>query len=216
LLGELRDSSVLDLACGEGFYTRQIRALGASRVVGADISPAMIALARQQEAIERAGIEYLVCDAQHLPDCGPFQVIAAAYLLHYARDVRELNQMCRSIAANLRPGGRFVSINENPDQPAERYEGYLRYGFSKTVELPRVEGSAITYTMIAGRELFRFDAYHFDRPTYERALTGAGLVNVCWHLMKLDPEGSSAMGADYWREYMSNPPVVGLTCRRPD
>ncbi|MGH6630987.1 MAG: hypothetical protein ACREB3_14765, partial [Burkholderiales bacterium] len=130
------------------------------------------------------------------------------------RDVPELARMCRGIAANLRPGGRFVSINENPDQPAERYAGYLRYGFSKSVELPRREGSAITYMMIAGRELFHFEAYHFDRTTYERELAGAGLVDIRWYQMRLDPEGPRVMGADYWREYMANPPVVGLYCRR--
>ncbi|MFO0844918.1 MAG: class I SAM-dependent methyltransferase, partial [Gemmataceae bacterium] len=33
LLGESRRLSVLDLACGSGFYSRQIRAAGAARVV---------------------------------------------------------------------------------------------------------------------------------------------------------------------------------------
>ena len=34
LLGDLRGRSVIDLACGEGFYTRLIRQSGAARVVG--------------------------------------------------------------------------------------------------------------------------------------------------------------------------------------
>jgi toxoflavin synthase len=43
-------TSVLDLACGEGFYTRLLRQTGAGRVVGVDLSAGMIALARQEEA----------------------------------------------------------------------------------------------------------------------------------------------------------------------
>ena len=46
MLGDVRGRTVLDLACGEGFYSRQLRLRGARRVVGVDISPAMIELAR--------------------------------------------------------------------------------------------------------------------------------------------------------------------------
>ena len=38
LLGEVRGKSVLDLACGEGFYSRLVRERGAGRVVGVDWS----------------------------------------------------------------------------------------------------------------------------------------------------------------------------------
>ena len=45
LLGEVRGKSVLDLACGEGFYSRLIREQDAARVVGVDLSSGMIDLA---------------------------------------------------------------------------------------------------------------------------------------------------------------------------
>jgi ubiquinone/menaquinone biosynthesis C-methylase UbiE len=40
---------VLDLACGEGFYTRRIKQRDAARVVGVDVSQPMIELARAEE-----------------------------------------------------------------------------------------------------------------------------------------------------------------------
>ena len=46
LIGDLAGMAVLDLACGEGFYTRQIRQRGAVRVLGLDLSQGMIDLAR--------------------------------------------------------------------------------------------------------------------------------------------------------------------------
>ena len=55
LLGELEGKAVLDVACGEGFYTRLLRRRGADRVVGVDLSPGMIALARSQESAEPLG-----------------------------------------------------------------------------------------------------------------------------------------------------------------
>ncbi|MXY55621.1 MAG: class I SAM-dependent methyltransferase, partial [Gammaproteobacteria bacterium] len=45
LLGDVAGKTVLDLACGDGFYTRLLRQAGASQVTGVDISRAMIELA---------------------------------------------------------------------------------------------------------------------------------------------------------------------------
>jgi SAM-dependent methyltransferase len=211
LVGPVAGLAVLDLACGEGCYTRELAQRGARRVVGVDISPAMIALARQQPI---AGIEYVVSDVQSLPDLGQFDLVVAAHLLHYARDADALDRMCERIAAHLAPGSRFVALNENPEQPPARYAGYAQYGFSKSVPAPRREGSAITYRVISGRELFCFDAYHHERATYERALAAAGFTQIRWHPVRLDPAGEAEFGAAYWREYLDNPPIAALECRR--
>ncbi|PHM27277.1 class I SAM-dependent methyltransferase [Xenorhabdus ehlersii] len=45
-IGDAQGKSVLDLACGNGYFGRKLRNLGASKVVGIDISEKMIALAR--------------------------------------------------------------------------------------------------------------------------------------------------------------------------
>lgn len=214
LLGDVKGLRVLDLACGEGFYTRLLHKAGARRVVGVDISPAMIALARAQEHAQRAGLEFVVADVQDMPVLGEFDVAVAGYLLHYAPDRAALLRMCRSIAMQLPAGGRLITINENPEQPEARYRGYEQYGFGKSVDAPRVEGAQITYTMVAGREVFRFQVTHFERRTYEWALLAAGFSDIRWHPVRLDPAGVTAQGEEYWREYLDNPPIVGLDCRR--
>lgn len=213
LVGDVGGCDVLDLACGDGFYTRRLRRRGARRVVGVDISPEMIRLAREAEAAKPLGIEYVCAPVESMPHLGRFDHVVAAYLLHYSEDVEQLTAMCRNIAAHLPPGGRFVALNENPDQPAERYTGYDQYGFNKTCEMPRREGSLITYWMIAGRETFRFEARWYSRDTYERALRQAGFGEIRWVPLSLDPAGIAEQGADYWREYLENPPTVGLDCR---
>lgn len=49
-LGEIRGKSLLDLACGDGFYTQRFRRdCGADPVMGVDLSPMLI---RQAEAAE--------------------------------------------------------------------------------------------------------------------------------------------------------------------
>lgn len=78
-------------------------------MVGVDISPQMIALARQQEEAQPPGIEYRVADAATLGDIGPFDRISAAYLLHYAESREQLNRMARTVYDNLAPGQHFVA-----------------------------------------------------------------------------------------------------------
>jgi toxoflavin synthase len=59
LLGEISGLSVLDLACGEGYYTRNIKRRGAKRILGVDVSNLMIKLARAEEAQDPLGVKYL-------------------------------------------------------------------------------------------------------------------------------------------------------------
>src|SRR5437868_5425999 len=77
LLGDLRGKAVLDLACGEGFFTRYLRQAGARRVVGVDLSQRMIDLAREEEARCSLGLEYKVGDVKTLRLGERFDVVSA-------------------------------------------------------------------------------------------------------------------------------------------
>ena len=114
LIGGLAGKAVVDLACGEGFYTRLLRQHGAAKVLGVDLSERMVGLARAQEANNPLGIEYVVGDGKNLALGAEYDLAVAAYLLNYARNRDELDAMCRGIARCLKPGGRFVSVNTNP------------------------------------------------------------------------------------------------------
>lgn len=212
LLGDVRGLRVLDLGCGEGHYARQLMAAGAVQVTGVDVSPAMIGLARAAEAATPLGIEYLCSSVQQMPELGRFDLVLGAYLLHYAGNVADLELLCRRVAGHLAPGGRFVGLNENPDQSAAGCAGYAQYGFSKRAAVPRDEGAIITYAMASGRTLMRFDVRWYSRDCYARALAAAGLRTVRWHPLRLDPAATTVRPAGYWREYLENPPVLALEC----
>jgi SAM-dependent methyltransferase len=213
MVGDVTGKSILDLACGEGFYTRLLRQAGAASVTGVDISPAMIALGETEEARAPLGITYRCADVATLPDIGRFDLVTAAYLLHYAPDVATLRAMCARIAAQLSPGGWLVAINENPDQPLAAYTGYTQYGFNKSADGPQADGMPIRYALVSGRSLLRFTAYYYSRATYDAALGAAGFTDIRWRPLELAPEGTNECGADYWQEYLRNPPVAGLECR---
>ena len=58
---------MLDVACGQGLATRVLAAAGAHRVVGTDLSDAMIAIAlRHRDPAGASDISYVVDDAQQL------------------------------------------------------------------------------------------------------------------------------------------------------
>ncbi len=125
LLGDLRGRSVLDLACGEGFYTRLIKQAGAARVVGVDLSEHMIALAREQEMFDPLGITYVAGPAESLGSIGPFDAVSAAFLLNNAPDRPTLDAMARAVVINLAPGGRMVmTISTFGDWPGTDYSPY--------------------------------------------------------------------------------------------
>jgi SAM-dependent methyltransferase len=216
LMGRPAGRSVLDLACGSGFYSRLIRAAGARRVVGVDLSAAMIGLARREEEASPAGVEYHVGDAAALDLGETFDLVFAAYLFNYARTAEELLAMGRSVSRHLAPGGRLVAVINNPEQSPAAWGAGRKYGFVKSAALPLTEGAAIRYTNYpqGGGAPFSFDNYYLGFPTHHQAFHAAGLGDVSWHLPRLSPEGESALGAAYWDDFLADPPVLFLTARK--
>lgn len=212
-LGDVTGLSILDLACGEGFYSRLVRLRGASRVVGVDLSAEMIRLARANEAERPLGIEYLAADALGFRTSEPFDVVIAAYLLNYAETEDKLLGMCRTIAAALKDGGRFVTVNNNPSQSPDRFEATRLYGFVKSAVGELQPGAPISYTVyLDSGEVFRFDNYYLSIAAHERALEAAGLSKVEWLPPRLSPEWNGA--PEYWDPFFVDPSVVFLRCER--
>src|SRR6516165_4039011 len=160
LVGDLAGKSVLDLACGEGFQTRLLKQKGAARVVGVDISAGMIELARKEETQRPLGIDYHVHDAKTLDLAEQFDLVFAAYLLNYAATREELLQKCQAIARHLKPGGRFVSVNSNPDY-TDRTDSMRPYGFTRTAREAR-EGAVIPWTFFLQEGPFEITNYYLS------------------------------------------------------
>jgi ubiquinone/menaquinone biosynthesis C-methylase UbiE len=211
LWGEVAGRSVLDLACGDGHYTRLLKALGGERVVGLDVSRRMIELAVKREAEERLGVEYRVGDAKEAALGEQFDLVVAAYLLNYAQTPEELREMCGSIARHLKPGGRFVTVNNHPGQREENFSRTRGYGFVKSVDGEIREGAAIRYTFYLEGEEFSIENYHLAMETHEWALREAGLTGVQWHAPQVAPEAAEGD----WNAFLVDPPVVLLVAERP-
>lgn len=212
LAGDLNGKAVVDIACGEGFYTRLIRQQGAARVVGVDLSEGMVALARKQETENPLGIEYMVGDGRALDFHEEFDLATAAYLLNYATDRQELSAMCRGIGRCLKPGGRFVTVNMNQAFDFESAPSYRQYGF-ETRQLGALrEGTPVEWKFHLDDGAFTIENYLLDVSIHEEAFQAAGFREVRWHLPRLSPHANSAAEPGFWDRFLQHPPVIFIEC----
>jgi SAM-dependent methyltransferase len=156
----------LDVGCGEGRVTRDLKELG-HRVVGLDASETMVAAARDADP---SG-DYLVADAAALPlpDGQADLVVAFMSLM----DVDDMVAAVRELARVLEPGGILAlavvhPINsahdvdhEHPDDHLVLTEDYFdRRRYSDFIERDDVK--------------MTFESRHYTLQDYFDALLGAG------------------------------------------
>lgn len=213
-IGSVQGKSILDLACGDGRLSRQLIDQGAAKVIGTDLTAHMIDQALAQNTpgnTEYRGdaLSYAVVDAAdadfRLKEAA--DLVTAMYLFHYATNRDRLFAMCRHIARNVKPGGRFVTYTINPEynfdaqSPEMEREFGFRYG---TVSPPH-------HTLII--DGFDVDIWQWSTADHVDGLHAAGFKNVRWHPLELPPERKELIARIGW--YMENPSCVVLSAEKP-
>ncbi|AGC43329.1 methyltransferase [Myxococcus stipitatus DSM 14675] len=213
VLGPIAGQSVLDVACGDGLYTRQFKARGASRAVGVDVSEEMIRVGRKLEDEQRSGIEYHVSDVAEMANLGQFDLVTAVYLLHYAHSPEHMLRMCRNIHAHLKPGGSFVTYTFNPGFSAKGPNS-TRYGISM-LDFPQApqDGHAITAELHT-KTPFTIHFSYWSQATHEQVLREAGFHSLTWTRPECSSEGLLKYGQAFWQDYLDNPHGIALRCQR--
>jgi SAM-dependent methyltransferase len=118
-LGVSLGTVVVDLCCGDGYFTAPLAQIVEGNVYGVDIDPAM--LEQTGAELERAGttaLDLICADARDLPELLPSKVdyVLIANTFH---GVPDKTAMARAVAAVLNPAGRFAVVNWHP-LPRER------------------------------------------------------------------------------------------------
>jgi 2-polyprenyl-3-methyl-5-hydroxy-6-metoxy-1,4-benzoquinol methylase len=141
LVGDIQGMAVCDLACGQGFVTREL-ARGGARAVGVDISERLLEMARRYEDEEPLGVRYLNDDAQtaaSLPDASFDGVTCVMALM----PIPDIAATFRTVHRLLKPGGWFVFAITHPcfqtsrsrwttlddGSPAREVSAYFAEGF---------------------------------------------------------------------------------------
>ena len=213
ILRDIRGAMVLDMACGDGFYTRLLKQAGAAQVTGVDISIEMIRLAEQEESRNPLGCTYLNGDAAAFEPADPVDLVVATYLLNYARTGEQLLRFCQACHDALRPGGRLAGVNDNVRNPPVGSVSLRKYGLEKSCPPRPKEGDVIIYTVTnEDGHRFEFENYYLEPRTYERAFRDAGFREFRWVELSLHP---SQHGNPFWDDFMASPPIIAFTASRP-
>jgi SAM-dependent methyltransferase len=173
LLGSLPAPGRLtvDLGCGEGRVTRDLRAAG-HRAIGADASMSMIAAAREADPDG----EYVVADAASLPfEDGSADLVVAFMSL---MDMDQMAHAVQEVGRVLDPGGRFVIAVVHPINSSGEFvprDGDDRAPF---VIGSYLESRPYSDTLERDGLEMTFHSLHFTLEDYSRALEAAGFVVV--------------------------------------
>jgi len=168
---------ILEIGCGEGYFTRLLVKEGHS-MVGCDISAELIARARKHDG----PIPYHVAPAEKLAFAadGIFAAVLAVLTL---QNMERIEPVCVEAARVLAPRGKFVGVINHP---AFRIPTHSSWGFdSKTgVQYRRLDGYlSARRTEIdmhpggRGKKEFTF-SYHRSIQDYSKALRAAGFAII--------------------------------------
>ncbi len=213
LLDDLNGQHILDMGCGDGHYTRKLKAAGAERVVGIDFSKKKINQAEAAEARHPLGCRYVQVDPANLPPMPIFDRVVAMYLLNNAKTKKALVNTCRTAFQQLKSGGYFLGYNDNPFNCPTEYPRYRKYGFIKQAASRRKDGTPIRYTFFNREGAFHSIHHYYWTPlTYRKAFEAAGFVDFEW----IEPELPVFQLANpLWEQFMAHPPVIGFRARKP-
>jgi 2-polyprenyl-3-methyl-5-hydroxy-6-metoxy-1,4-benzoquinol methylase len=227
LLEVRQGETVLDVACGNGVFSRRLAALGAS-VVATDFSETFVQLARVRtdNAGYEAAVEYLVADAtdeERMLALGEGRFDAAVCNMALM-DMPAIDPLMRVLRRLLKPEGRFVfsvqhpSFNSNAVRltlEEEDRDGTLVQTYSVKVtdymHVPPGKGAGMPGEPVPHP--------YFHRPLSE--LFGAcfragfvvdGVEEPCFP--KPDDTSRSTVGPLSWRNFFGIPPVL-LARARP-
>jgi SAM-dependent methyltransferase len=167
MLPEPGPRPAVDLGCGEGRATRELRRLG-HRVVGVERSPRLAAAA----AAASAGMPVLLADAAALPlAAGSTDLVVACMSL---LDVDDFAATVREIARVLRPGGALCAAVVHPFASARDEDSLHTAEFR--VSRPYLEPRRYTDRVERDGLGMTFISMHRPLSAYTTALFGAGMT----------------------------------------
>ncbi|WP_245219497.1 class I SAM-dependent DNA methyltransferase [Pseudomonas parafulva] len=210
MVGDVHGKSILDVACGFGYFGRQLRQRGARKVVGVDISQKMIDLAREESARTGDDLEFHVRDASKMEKLGNFDMVVAAWLFNYASSLDDLENMFKCVAANLSTGGTLVAYTVEPDFELG-LGNFTSYGVNVRTEEPWGPGYRHQAEFVT-QPPSPFTFYRWGRADYERAAKNAGFSSLRWQKPLLLKADEQKYTPGFWDVFKDNCLQTGLVC----
>ncbi|MEK7185515.1 MAG: class I SAM-dependent methyltransferase [Patescibacteria group bacterium] len=216
---------ILDIACGQGFFSHAYAAAGAD-VLGIDISSELIKRAREglREVAQKNGgtnPRFEVDSASRI-SAAKNQSFDAAIIVLALQNIKEMNETIKEASRALVKGGTFVIVLNHPcfrvlkgsawgfdENSKTQYRRIDRYGSAFSVEVDMTPGAKSdatkSYTM----------SFHRPLQDYFKALSSAGFGVVGleeWISHKQSQIGPRAKAEDTARKEF--PMFMAMVCKK--
>lgn len=222
-LGPLTGSSVLDLACGTGIGLRLVRSAGASTLVGVDISPQMLEIAKTTTP----GAVFHTADcSKPLDKLGleprSYNVVLGFWLLNQCPSSTEMRGMWDNVATYLKPGGSFVGVIENHDIVHPISVQSFKYGAQETnvSELENGQGWSDHVEFLTEPKV-ELDGFRLRKEILESEAKNAGMGEIAYHVPGMEhvkETGSTGNTVDeegkWWDDLLNEPPNFVIVARK--
>jgi ubiquinone/menaquinone biosynthesis C-methylase UbiE len=124
MLGELKGKQVLDLACGQGIFSRLLADKGAN-VIGVDLGKELIELAEKRNEGYKFKIHYFHSgsDDLYMVKDGTKDIVVCVLAL---QNIEKLQDTFKEASRVLKKGGKFVAVLNHPAfrNPTHTHWGY--------------------------------------------------------------------------------------------
>lgn len=178
--GVPKDAVVLDLACGTGRHTFELARRG-YRVLAADLSPTLLAVAKRKTQKYATTLRLLRADMRQLPLYAACDAVVQLFTAfgYFASD-EENASVLAEVCASLRPGGWYMLDFLNADELRHSLLPYSRQQLDgivveqfRSIEHGRVEKRIVVHGAGERRE-FRESVRLFTLQDFHRMFRQAG------------------------------------------
>lgn len=207
MLPPLAGARVLDLGCGYGWHCRYAAEMGASRVVGVDVSERMLAEAARRNALPN--IEYLRSSIESASfPADSFDVVLSSLAFHY---LESFDAVCEMASGCLRRGGDFVFSVEHPIFTAQGPQDWFRDADGTRLHWPVDDyfRQGARRAVFLGSEMRK---YHRTLASYLGSLLGAGYEIV--GVTEPEPEPGLLESVPGMRDELRRPMMLLVAARR--
>ncbi len=203
-----KGKTIIDIACGQGFFAKAFSDVGAELVVGADISPELITIARKNQN-KKLHFGVAAADKINLKTAGD-QTFDVASIVLAIQNIKEMSETFKEASRLLKPGGMFVMVLNHPcfripkasawgfdEKTKTQYRRVDQYGLPFSVEVDMTPGKK------AEGEKIRTLSFHRPLQEYFKALSSAGFSVVGleeWISHKKSQPGPRAKAEDKARK----------------
>jgi ubiquinone/menaquinone biosynthesis C-methylase UbiE len=206
MLGVRPGMEILDVGCGNGFFTFALanKYLG-SRVIGIDNAEKQIVAAQEiQRNTKIENIDFILGDIQTgtLPKS---DAIIAPFVFGYFDD-EKLYKVLKNIFDALDKDGLLIVVLDDP-----KGIDNSRFGAKKTVS-----NGALSIELFDkdSKYITTLKAIYHDIDSFKQKLTESGFKDITEYSPIIDKAGFDALGESFWNGYTENSELVYLSCTK--